>query len=126
MPKDAPEWAADRSELWNAVERIETRKNSQVAREFIVALPAELSPSERKRLVHDFAKELVERHGVAADVTIHAPGRGGDIRNHHAHILLTTRRLGKDGFTEKTREFQRGVGSELVTDWRATMARPSE
>ena len=118
LPKDAPEWAADRSELWNAVERIETRKNSQVAREFIVALPAELSPSERKRLVHDFVKELVERHGVAADVTIHAPGRGGDIRNHHAHILLTTRRLGKDGFTEKTREFQRGVGSELVTYWR--------
>ena len=118
LPKDAPEWASDRSELWNAVERSETRKNSQVAREFIVALPAELSPSERKRLVHDFAKELVERHGVAADVTIHAPGRGGDSRNHHAHILLTTRRLGKEGFGEKTREFQKGVGSVLVTEWR--------
>ena len=80
--------------------------------------PPSFPPSERKRLAHDFAKELVERHGVAADVCIHAPGRGGDIRNHHAHIMLTTRRLGKDGFTEKTREFQRGVGSELVTEWR--------
>ena len=52
--------------------------------------------AERKRLAHDFAQGLVERHGVAADVTIHAPGRGGDSRNHHAHILLTTRHLGKD------------------------------
>ena len=118
LPKDAPESMADRSALWNAVEKSETRKNSQVAREFIVALPHELSASERKRLVHDFAKELVERHGVAADVCIHAPGRGGDFRNHHAHIMLTTRRLGKDGFGEKTTEFQKGVGSKLVKEWR--------
>ena len=118
LPKDAPESMADRSTLWNAVEKSETRKNSQVAREFIVALPAELSPAERKRLVHDFAQELVERHGVAADVCIHAPGREGDQRNHHAHIMLTTRRLGKDGFTEKTTEFQKGVGSKLVKEWR--------
>ena len=55
-----------------------------------------LAAAERKRFAHDFAQALVERHGVAAVVTIHAPGRGGDSRNHHAHILLTTPRLVKD------------------------------
>ena len=46
----------DRSELWNRVEEAETRKNSQVAREVRVALPAELSHDERVELVRDFAR----------------------------------------------------------------------
>ena len=97
LPDNAPEWARDRCQLWNAAEQAETRKNSTVAREFEIALPAELSPAERERLAHDFTRELVERHGMAADVAIHAPGKEGDNRNHHAHILLTTRRLTPDG-----------------------------
>lgn len=123
LPTDAPEWAHDRAALWNAVEQAETRKNSTVAREFEVALPAELSPAERKRLAVDFAHELVERHGVAADVAIHAPGKEGDNRNHHAHILISTRRLGPEGFTEKTRELDdRKSGKELVSSWRERWA----
>ena len=119
LPDGAPEWGGDRSALWNAAEQAEKRKNSQVAREFVIALPAEISPSERQRLAYDFAKELVERHGCAADVSVHAPGRGGDIRNHHAHILLTTRRLGVEGFGEKTRELTAtDTGPAIVTEWR--------
>ncbi len=121
LPSGAPEWAADRGALWNAAEQAETRKNSTVAREFEVALPAELSPAERQRLAHDFARELVKRHGCAADVAIHAPGKDGDERNHHAHILLTTRRLGPDGFTEKTRELD-DQKTGFVTAWRARWA----
>ena len=60
--------------------------------------------AERRVLVMGFARELVARYGVAADVAIHAPHRDGDQRNHHAHLMLTTRRLGADGLTEKTRE----------------------
>ena len=93
LPADAPDWASDRARLWNAAEQAETRKNSTVAREFEIALPAELDAGERRRLAADFARELVARHGCAADVAIHRPGRTGDQRNHHAHILLTTRRL---------------------------------
>jgi len=121
LPDTAPEWAVDRAELWNAAEASEVRKNSTVAREFEIALPSELNRYQRARLAYDFARELVERHGCAADVAIHAPGREGDNRNHHAHILLTTRRLSEDGFTEKTRELDDLKTGEVVR-WRERYA----
>ena len=123
VPHDAPAWANDRELLWNAAEQAEKRKNSTVAREFEIALPSELSPAERQRLAEDFAQELVARHGCAADVAIHAPGREGDNRNHHAHILLTTRRLTPEGMGEKTRELDdQKTGKQLVTEWRERFA----
>ena len=123
LPDNAPDWARDRAQLWNAAEQAEKRKNSTVAREFEIALPAELSPAEREKLAHDFARELVKRHGCAADVAIHAPGKEGDNRNHHAHILLSTRRLEADGFTEKTRELDdQKTGKVIVTEWRERFA----
>ena len=123
LPDDAPEWARDRAQLWNAAEQAEKRKNSTVAREFEIALPAELAAAERQALAHDFASALVKRHGCAADVAIHAPGKEGDNRNHHVHILLTTRRLGPDGFGEKTRELDdKKEGKALVTEWRERWA----
>lgn len=122
LPHGAPEWAADRAALWNAAEQTETRKNSTVAREFEIALPSELSPEERQRLAMDFARKIVTRHQCAADVAIHAPGKEGDNRNHHAHILLTTRRLTPEGFTEKTRELD-DVKQGEVAQWRERYAR---
>ena len=123
LPEKSPEWARDRAQLWNAAEQAEKRKNSTVAREFEIALPAELSPAERERLAHDFTRELVKRHGCAADVAIHAPGKEGDNRNHHAHILLSTRRLEESGFTEKTRELDdQKTGKVIVTEWRERFA----
>ena len=121
LPDDAPDWASDRARLWNAAERAETRKNSTVAREFEIALPAELDAGERRRLAADFARELVARHGCAADVAIHRPGRAGDHRNHHAHLLLTTRRLTAAGFTEKTRELD-DLKTGEIGRWRARFA----
>ena len=93
----------ERSELWNQAEKAENRKNSTVAREYEVALPEELTPRERLELVREFAQHLVERYGVAADLAVHAPGKGGDLRNHHAHILTTTRQVTPAGFGAKTR-----------------------
>jgi hypothetical protein len=121
LPANAPDWASDRARLWNAAEQAETRKNSTVAREFEIALPAELDAEQRQRLAADFARELVARHGCAADVAIHRPGRAGDSRNHHAHILLTTRRLTAAGFTEKTRELD-DLKSGEIGRWRARFA----
>jgi len=122
-PDGVSDWIADRAGLWNAVEATETRKNSVVAREWEVALPSELSDAARQELVHDFAFELVERYGVVADVAIHAPHREGDQRNHHAHILTTTRRAGADGFGEKTRELDvKKTSSVEVSTMRATWA----
>lgn len=116
-----PEWASDRAALWNAAEKAENRKNSTVAREFEIALPDELNAQQRKDLAHAFTRELVEKHGFVADVAIHAPGKEGDNRNHHAHILVTTRRLGPEGFTEKTRELD-DLKTGEVSNWRARFA----
>lgn len=121
LPDGAPEWATDRAKLWNAAELAETRKNSTVAREFEIALPAELDANQRRELVREFAREISDRHGVAVDIAIHAPGREGDNRNHHAHLLVTTRRLTKDGLGEKTRELDQKQTGE-VERWRERWA----
>jgi len=120
-PADAPAWVQDRSALWNAAERAETRKNSTVAREYEIALPAELSADERRTLTLDLARAISERHGVAVDVAIHAPGRHGDQRNHHAHLLTTTRRIGAEGLGEKSRELDQKTSGE-VERWRGRFA----
>jgi hypothetical protein len=102
-PEDAPEWASDRSALWNAAEARETRLNAVTAREWELALPSEVSDAARSQLARDFAQALVDRYGVVADVAIHTPHREGDQRNHHAHILTTTRCMDSTGLTDKTR-----------------------
>lgn len=91
------------SELWNAAELAERKSNSVVGREYVVALPCELTPEERKKLAVEFARKIVERYGVAANVAVHKPGKEGDHRNYHAHIMTSTRVLRADGFGAKTR-----------------------
>lgn len=78
-----------RADLWNSVETHHKRGDATVAREFVVALPAELDADQRQDLARRYARELAERYRVAVDVNVHAPGKEGDQRNHHAHILLS-------------------------------------
>jgi ATP-dependent exoDNAse (exonuclease V) alpha subunit len=112
-----------RSELWNAAEFAETRKNSTVAREYEVALPDELSEAGQKSLARDFAAEIAWKYGVAADVCIHEPDPRGDQRNRHAHILTTTRVVTANGFGPKTRVLdERASGQvEWIREKWATM-----
>lgn len=120
LPDKAPK--LDRAELWNAAEAAERRKNSTVAREFEIALPLELSAAERQRLALALAREITQRHGCAVDVAIHLPANG-DKRNHHAHLLTTTRRLGPDGLGEKCRELDSQIsGPKEVEYWRERWA----
>ena len=100
-PKDAPDWAQDRNQLWNHAERAEKRKDAQLAREIEIALPHELTPQQREWLVKDFAREAFVRKGYAVDIAIHAPDKNSDDRNHHAHIMVTMRTLDGDGFAAK-------------------------
>ena len=100
-PKDAPDWAQDRNQLWNHAERAEKRKDAQLAREIEIALPHELTPQQREWLVKDFAREAFVRKGYAVDIAIHAPDKTSDDRNHHAHIMVTMRTLDGDGFAAK-------------------------
>lgn len=118
-PAQAPEWAQDRAALWNAVEAAETRKNSQVAREIRVALPAELDHGQRVELVRDYCQRQFIDRGMVADIALHAPGREGDDRNHHAHILLTTREIAAEGFTTKNRDWN---AVEVLEGWREAWA----
>jgi len=95
-------WARDREQLWNAAELAEKRIDARVAREWEVALAHELSKVQRIDLAREFAGEIANRYGCAVDVAVHAPHRSGDTRNHHAHLLATTRTIEADGFGRKT------------------------
>jgi len=97
-----PSWATDRAALWNAAERAETRKNSRVAREFLVTLPPELNDEQRLTLARRLSHEIADRYKVAVDLAVHAPRAGGDPRNHHAHLLATTREMTANGLGRKT------------------------
>lgn len=80
-----------------------------------------MSAEARRELALGLAREISERHGVAVDVAIHAPGREGDHRNHHAHLLTTTRRIGPEGLGAKTRELDQKTSGE-VERWRGRWA----
>lgn len=96
------DWARDRSDLWNAAEFAEKRKDARVAREFEIALPHELSAEQRLEAAREMAQELADRYGAAVDFAIHAPHEASDVRNHHAHLLMTTRQVTEGGLGDKT------------------------
>ena len=95
LPEYAPPEWKDRSVLWNAVEENEKTKDSRLAREFVPALPVELTPTQWQELLSDFIKESFVADGMCADVAIHDPYPPG--HNPHAHILLTVRPLDERG-----------------------------
>ena len=93
LPEYAPQEWQDREKLWNAVEKVETAKDSRLAREFVVALPIELNREEQIELLQEFIQERFVSDGMCADAAIHDT----DGHNPHAHILLTVRPLDKRG-----------------------------
>ena len=93
MPEYAPQAWKDREQLWNAVEEVETAKDSRLAREFVVALPIELNRGEQIDLLQEFIREQFVSDGMCADAAIHDT----DGHNLHAHILLTVRPLDEQG-----------------------------
>ena len=95
LPATAPAEWQDRETLWNAVEETETAKDSRLAREFVAALPIELSREKQIQLLQDFIKEQFVADGMCADAAIHEPYPPG--HNPHAHILLTVRPLDEKG-----------------------------
>ncbi len=146
LPEGADPRFADCAVLWNAAEAAERRKDSQVAREIVLALPAdrELTTADRIELARTFAEQHFVSKGLAVQLDVHAPhkergegegawaeGTGGDHTNWHAHLLITTRRLEGEAFSSKKArdldpEVRRAGTRTLVTDaeawgetWRA-------
>lgn len=123
-PENTKKELLDRETLWNTVETIETRKNSQLSREFEVAFPCELNQEQREKMLNELCGKIVERHKVVVDAVIHAPhtAGGSDDRNYHAHIMLTTRSINQQGnLDKKTREFNDN-GKQEVEHWRQQFA----
>ncbi len=87
----------DREALWNGAEKAERRKDSRTAREWMVALPHEISADDRAALAVRFASVIADRFGVGVDIAVHTPAPEGDQRNFHAHLLCTTRAVSVDG-----------------------------
>lgn len=101
-PENAPVWCTDRQELWNRVEEKENRKNSIFCKEINVAIPNELK-SEAKNLIEKYIRENFTAKNLVTDYAIHEPNKKGDERNIHAHIMVTTRAVNAEGWTEKFR-----------------------
>jgi len=114
LPRYAPPEYKDRAVLWNAVEKIEKAKNSQLAREIEIALPVELSLALSKSLVYNYAIENFVRHGMCADIAIHDKGDG----NPHAHIMLTMRPFNEDGTwgTKQRKQYTLDAHGEKIYD----------
>lgn len=115
LPDNAPQEYRDRAILWNAVEKAEKRKDAQTAREFDVALPAELNREGQIELLQEYTRDNFVSRGMIADICIHDKGDG----NPHAHIMLTTRAVTPDGFGGKERAWN---DKGLLNDWREQWA----
>ena len=115
LPNNAPLYFKKRSVLWNAVEKSETRKNSQTARHIDAALPVEISRFEQIDLVRKFCQQCFVSNGMCVDFAIHDKRDG----NPHVHILLTTRKVGENGFTQKERAWN---DKSLLLEWRKLWA----
>src|SRR5271166_4916697 len=138
LPEGADARLADCAVLWNAAEAAEKRKDAQVAREIVLALPADraLSTEDRIELARSFAEQHFVAKGLAVQLDVHAPhkdrgegegyaeGTGGDHTNWHAHLLITTRRIEGDAFAAKKArdldpEVRRAGGRAVVADGEA-------
>lgn len=119
LPDNAPERLGDRSTLWNEVEATELRKDAQLSREIEFAIPRELDQQQGIELARDFVQtEFVER-GMIADLNVHWDIGADGLAKPHAHVMLTMREVGEDGFGSKVRDWNR---SELISTWRERWA----
>ena len=119
LPDDAPERWRDREVLWNEVEAIEKRKDAQLAREVEFSIPREMSREDGVKLASDFVqREFVDR-GMVADLNVHWDRAEDGSPKPHAHVMLSTREAGPEGFGRKAREWN--ATSELQ-GWRERWA----
>jgi Ti-type conjugative transfer relaxase TraA len=119
LPEGAPERLRDREALWNEVEATEKRKDAQFAREVEFAIPREMTREQGIALAREFvAREFVD-HGMVADLNVHWDiGADGEAKP-HAHVMLTMREVGPDGFGPKVREWN---ATALLQQWRENWA----
>ncbi len=116
-PENAPEWVHDSERLWNRVEAGEKRVDAQLAREFILAVPPELSPDAQFQTAVDWAKKELVARGMVVELSLHHTRSG---KNPHVHALATLRKVEPEGFSaKKPREWNE---KGLLVQWRESWA----
>ena len=119
LPDGAAEHLADRAKLWNTVEAGEKRKDAQLSREVEFAIPREMDQAQGIALARDFVqREMVDR-GMVADLNVHWDIGPDGLAKPHAHVMLSMREVGEEGFGAKVRDWNR---TELVEHWREAWA----
>jgi uncharacterized protein YnzC (UPF0291/DUF896 family) len=101
------------------------KANARLAKEYICALPHELTDAERIKIVDDFCRDFVNKHNVIVDACIHAPHEHNDEtnnKNYHVHIMFTTRLINEKGELGKKQRIFNDHGPEILKDSRATFA----
>jgi Ti-type conjugative transfer relaxase TraA len=119
LPEHTPESFKNRQTLWNAVELCEKRKDAQLAREFTISLPRELTIEQNKALITEFVTHEFVAKGMIADVCFHNDLLRDGNRQPHAHVMLTLREVNEDGFGKKVRDWN---NKELLLHWRESWA----
>ena len=124
LPKNANQNYSNREKLWNAVEKSEKRINSELAKEYTLALPTELSKDQQKALVDDFCKSQFVEKGLAIDIAFH----NLNLENPHCHIMTTTRSFNEEGeLGQKERFFKpKNYLIELRKDWELSINKEFE
>ena len=119
LPEGVPERLNDRTTLWNEVEAGEKRKDAQLAREVEFSIPREMNQQQGVQLARDFVnKQFVER-GMVADLNVHWDmGKDGQPKP-HAHVMLSMRAVGPEGFGQKVRDWN---SNALLKEWREAWA----
>lgn len=111
LPAHVEESFRDPQKLWNLAEHFEKRKDAQVGKEVVIALPDDkmVTDAQRVELANEFAKKYFVSKGYAVQVDVHAPSQYQSFdeetnekmedneKNFHAHLLITARRFSEDG-----------------------------
>ncbi|HBL5403620.1 TPA: MobA/MobL family protein, partial [Enterobacter hormaechei] len=108
----------DSTALWNEVESVERQHNGQTSRYFDVSIPAELNNDEKKKLVLEYCQKNFVEKGMIADIAFHDL----DSDNPHAHVMLTLKTIGPEGFGKKERSWNDRKMSVLWRESWASMA----
>ncbi len=119
LPEGAPKRLYDRMALWNEVEDGEKRKDAQLAREVEFSIPREMNKKQGVALARDFVAEQFVRRGMVADLNVHWDKAQDGSPKPHAHVLLSMRDVGLEGFGQKNRNWN---GNELLKEWREAWA----
>lgn len=118
LPENAPENFNNRTELWNTVEKIEKRKDAQLARLIELNVPYKL-PEEKMRDLLEKVAQFFTSQNMIADINLHQPSADNDARNYHAHILLSLRSVDENGFGLKNTQWNK---RKTLEQWREKCA----